>query len=126
MLRTRLTLKPGAPGTKALAAEYGERLICVRYRYDPESSVRVKTVELIVDSQPWIPRALRPPKPAPLDYVHISVPDPLAAETRTALKRLGGIWHFPTRTWRITYTAVKLLKLTDYIVPVPTPADTPI
>ncbi len=33
MLRTRLTLMPGANGTKSLVERYGERLVCVRYRY---------------------------------------------------------------------------------------------
>jgi len=31
-LRTRLTLHPGHPGAKHLRMQYGERLICVRYR----------------------------------------------------------------------------------------------
>jgi len=32
-METRLTLRPGVPGTKSLLARYGERLICVRYLY---------------------------------------------------------------------------------------------
>ena len=32
--RVRLHLKPGQKGTKQLLAQYGDRLICVRYRYD--------------------------------------------------------------------------------------------
>ncbi|MDP3769158.1 MAG: hypothetical protein Q8S13_14190 [Dehalococcoidia bacterium] len=31
--RVRLHLKPGQKGTKQLLAQYGDRLICVRYRY---------------------------------------------------------------------------------------------
>ena len=49
MMRTRLTLKPGQPGTKSLLARYGKSLVCVRYRYDEQTRQRVKTVELIVD-----------------------------------------------------------------------------
>jgi hypothetical protein len=33
-MRTRLHLKPGQKGTKQLLAQYGDRLVCVRYRYD--------------------------------------------------------------------------------------------
>ena len=33
-MRTRLILKPGQRGTKKLGAKYGDRLLCVRYRYD--------------------------------------------------------------------------------------------
>jgi hypothetical protein len=53
MLRTRLTLQPGRPGTKRLVDEYGERLVCVRYRYDDARHRRLKTVELIVEDVPW-------------------------------------------------------------------------
>jgi hypothetical protein len=49
MLRTRLTLAPGQNGTKKLARRFGERLICVRYRYDEVTKRRFKTVELVVD-----------------------------------------------------------------------------
>jgi hypothetical protein len=34
--RVRLHLKPGQKGTKQLLAQYGDRLICVRYRYDAQ------------------------------------------------------------------------------------------
>ena len=34
--RVRLHLKPGQTGTKQLLAPYGDRLVCVRYRYDAQ------------------------------------------------------------------------------------------
>jgi len=43
---THLKLKPGQKGTKALSEQYGDALICVRYRYDEVSRTRIKTVEL--------------------------------------------------------------------------------
>ena len=46
--RVRLHLKPGQKGTKQLLAQYGDRLICVRYRYDAQRKKRFKTVELLV------------------------------------------------------------------------------
>lgn len=55
-MRTRLKLKPGQRGTKKLQAMYGDRLICVRYRYDAEHGRRLKTIELIVDEKEWSPR----------------------------------------------------------------------
>ena len=54
-MRTGLNLKPGDKGTKRLVAEYGERLLCVRYRYDKERGKRLKTVELIVEEVDWQP-----------------------------------------------------------------------
>ena len=42
--RIRLTLQPDQAGAKGLRAEYGERLVCVRYRYDTQKQKRYKTV----------------------------------------------------------------------------------
>jgi hypothetical protein len=115
MLRTRLTLRPGQPGTRKLVDQYGERVVCVRYRYDQSTRKRYKTVELIVEEVEWIPR----PRPrAATDIVHIRVDYPEAA-IRNSVKLLGGTWDAPTRTWRIAYGATVALRLTDRIVPEP-------
>ena len=47
-MKTRKHLKPGQMGTKRLVAQYGDALLCVRYRYDEKRGVQMKTVELIV------------------------------------------------------------------------------
>lgn len=113
MLRTRLTLRPGQPGTRKLVDQYGERVICVRYRYDQSTKKRYKTVELIVEEVEWIPR----PRPrAATDIVHVRL-DYSEAALRNSVKLLGGKWHPPTRTWRIAYGATVALRLTDRIVP---------
>lgn len=94
MLRTRLTLRPGQPGTRRLVDQYGERVICVRYRYDQTTKKRYKTVELIVEEVEWIPR----PRPrAATDVVHIRLQYSEEA-IRKSVKLLGGHWHAPTRT----------------------------
>jgi hypothetical protein len=54
---TRLKLNPGQKGTKKLTAQYGDALVCVRYRYDEASSTRVKTVEPVVEKTAWTPPA---------------------------------------------------------------------
>jgi hypothetical protein len=51
----KATLLPGQNGTKQLLAEYGDQLVCVRYRYDKDRFKRFKTVELIVEEKDWIP-----------------------------------------------------------------------
>jgi hypothetical protein len=59
MMRALLYLKPGQKGTKQLLAQYGNRLVCVRYRYDVQWKKRFKTVELIVaehEREPPAPR----------------------------------------------------------------------
>jgi len=112
MLRTRLTLRPGQPGTRKLVEEYGPRVVCVRYRYDDANKKRYKTVELIVEEIDWIPR---PPRPAVTDIVHIHL-DYHEQALRQSVKLLGGTWHPSTKTWRIAYGAVVLLHLTDRLI----------
>lgn len=71
-METRLTLAPGQNGTKKLLATYGDRLVCVRYRYDSARGVRHKTVELIVETLPWKPRG-RAPRRQPHDMVGVRI-----------------------------------------------------
>jgi hypothetical protein len=42
-------LLPGAPGAKRLTERYGEALVCVPYRIDPDQHRRFTTIELVVD-----------------------------------------------------------------------------
>jgi hypothetical protein len=59
--RVRLHLKPGQNGTKQLLAQYGDRLICVRFRSDAQRKRRLKTVELLVAERDWEPPRLGSP-----------------------------------------------------------------
>lgn len=68
-MRTRLKLKPGQRGTKKLQALYGDRLVCVRYRYDAEHGRRLKTIELIVEEKEWSPRDRDEPAETIFDQV---------------------------------------------------------
>jgi hypothetical protein len=52
-MTTKATLKPGQKGTKRLTDKYGERLVCVRYKYDATSKKRFTTVELIEEESDW-------------------------------------------------------------------------
>jgi len=71
-METRLSLAPGQNGTKKLLARYGERLVCVRYRYDRARKVRHKTVELIVETTAWEPNR-RNPRREPEDMVAVRI-----------------------------------------------------
>ncbi len=46
------TIQPGEMGSKQLFQQYGDRLVCVRYRIDRNLKRRYKTVELIVEETP--------------------------------------------------------------------------
>ena len=90
-METRLSLTPGQNGTKKLVAIHGERLVCVRYRYDAKRQVRHKTVELIVETTPWNPRT-RNTRRRPEDMVGVRIAYG-ESELRERVKRVGGIWR---------------------------------
>ena len=50
-MEVKATIKPGRNGTKKCLQQYGDQLVCVRYRYDKHRNRRQTTVELIVDEQ---------------------------------------------------------------------------
>ena len=113
-METRLTLAPGQNGTKKLCATYGDRLICVRYRYDKTRGVRHKTVELIVETTPWTPRA-RVPRREPNDMVGVRI-SYYDTALRERIKNAGGIWRPRHRLWEIDWKTVRELGLQNRVV----------
>jgi hypothetical protein len=111
-LRTRLTLLPSQPGAKHLHAQYGDRLVCVRYRYDEHRKKRLKTVELIVEEIEW--KAGRSPQPA-TSLVDIRVARS-EVEVRRQVKEVGGRWRPQRAVWELRYDHVVALGLEDRIV----------
>ena len=101
-------LKPGQPGTKRLVGEYGERLLCVCYRYDAVQRKRFKTVELIIEESQWLP----PMRPEQMVVIRIDNQD-------QALKRrilaVRGIWNGSVKVWALPYGKVLELGLEDKI-----------
>jgi hypothetical protein len=108
-VRVRLVRRPGQAGTKAYVAEYGERLVCVRYRYDSEARRRYKTVEIIVDEAPWTPKY----KPDELVGVRVAYGE---VEVGQRLRQAGGIWRRELRVWQLPHARVVELGLTVRIV----------
>jgi hypothetical protein len=113
--RVRLHLKPGQKGTKQLLAQYGDRLICVRYRYDPARKKRFKTVELLVAERDWDPP---PPRFAHHHIVGLRVAFADVA-VRDRVKQAGGTWNPERRVWQLRYDRVVALSLTGRIVAEP-------
>lgn len=111
-MRTRLNLKPGQRGTKQLLAQYGDRLICVRYRYDAQRKKRLKTVELLVTERDWEPR---PPRMANDRTVAVRVAFAEAA-IRAQLKQAGGKWNPERKLWEIRCDQALALGLAARIV----------
>jgi hypothetical protein len=111
------TLKPDQNGTNAMLDQYGEQLICVRYRCDRAHQLRLKTVELIVESAPWIHSA---DQIAPDAIVGIKVAF-AEADLQRQVKQAGGKWNRECRLWDIRYDQVVALKLTERIEANPMP-----
>ena len=106
-MRTLLHLKPEQKGTKKLLAQYGDRLVCVRYRYDAQRKKRFKTVELIVAEREWEPP---PPRFAADAIVEVRVSF-AEVELREQVKQAGGRWNCSRKVWELRYERVVALKL---------------
>jgi|SRR5215813_6428854 len=111
-MRARAKRWPGQPGTKALLKTYGDRLVCVRYRYDHQQRRRYKTVEIIVEEARWEPP---PAVPAPDTLVYLRVAWGEATVARQ-IKQAGGHWRRDYKLWAIRYAQAEQLQLLDRMV----------
>ena len=119
-METRTTLRPGQKGTRKLVNRFGERLIRVRYLYDAEAGRRHTTVELIVSSGPWRPRA-RNPRRRDDEIVAVRI---AYHETglRERAKRLGAVWRPAQKLWEISWLDAKRLGISDRVAGAPSEA----
>lgn len=95
-------LKPGQKGTRRLVEQFGERLLCVRYRYDEIRQVRMKTAEIIIDERPCNPNMRHGDR----DIVAVMVPFAKTA-LRDKLKAAGGRWNPEEKIWRVQFGAIR-------------------
>jgi len=108
----KATLQPGQNGTKALLRKYGDRLVCVRYRYDKAKLKRYTTVELIVEENDWFPGKVSLATP---QVVLIRVGYDEKA-LREQVKAAGGRWKSAEKAWELPYQAVVALGLKPRIL----------
>jgi len=110
-MKTRVILKPGQKGTKRLVEQYGEALICVRYRYDTENQKQYKTVEIIVSESEWTP----PPAKYP-DGTLVSLKIGINEMTlQNQVRAVGGRWDKEKRLWLVPYGCIAGTKLEKFI-----------
>lgn len=100
-MKVGLTLNPGRKGTKRLTDKYGDRLVCVRYRYDEATSRRFTTVELIESEEPW--RPARQTVQVKIRYDEVRI--------RNHVKKAGGTWNRSARRWEMPYSVAVDLGL---------------
>ncbi len=110
-MEIKATLSPGQNGTKQLLKEYGDQLVCVRYRYDKTEGKRYKTVELIVDEQNWQPGVSL--KPDQKVHIRIGYGE---RELRERVKAAGGFWDAEKRAWFVSYSWVVCMGLDQRLV----------
>jgi hypothetical protein len=104
-------LRPGENSTKGLLKQYGEQLVCVRYRYDKARQNRHKTVELIIDEKDCIPGILI----APEKRVFLRI-DYGETELRELVKRSGGYWNPHRKAWSLTFGKALALGLEQRVL----------
>jgi len=116
-MEVKATLKPGQNGTKKLTDKYGQRLVCVRYRYDPAAGRRYTTVELIEQDAPWSigQVAAQDPDPVPSQRIGVRV-EYWENDLREQVKAAGGIWRPRQKLWEMRYADVVALGLEARIV----------
>jgi hypothetical protein len=110
-MKTRLTLTPGQRGTKGLVEQYGDDLVCVRFRYDEKSRQRLKTVELIVERVDWEPPA---PRYSPSRIVPLKI-EGYELELRSQVKAAGGKWNPEKQLWFVKYGKIAGTPLEKHI-----------
>jgi len=98
-------LPPGAPGTKRLVERYGDALLCVRYRHDPQRSLRLTTVERVVEE--------RPRKPEKTAWMRIAYSE---TELRQRIKAADRTWHPERKLWQPALKVIKSMQLETRVV----------
>ena len=120
-MEARVTLKPGSKGTKKLTEQFGERLVCVRYRYDVTKKRRLKTVEIVVDEAPWEPVDKRRTSAADADRPQRIIGVRVAYEEgalQQTVREAGGRWDRGMRLWLLPLSTARILGLHERVVQV--------
>jgi hypothetical protein len=105
-MKTHCHLKPGQKGTRRLVEQYGDSLLCVRYRYDEHRGVRLKTVEIVIEEKTW-----RPPfrfRDGDIAPVSVSFGE---TELREKLRKARAKWDPLGKVWLVPYRLIRGTEL---------------
>ncbi|WP_298834392.1 hypothetical protein [uncultured Piscinibacter sp.] len=100
--RVAKTMQPGERGAIRLMRQYGDQLVCVRYRQSGTGEERLTTVELIIERTVIRKRCD--------EIVSFKIKDSESALRREALRR-GARFDSKTRLWRLPRHEVLSLGL---------------
>lgn len=102
-------LSASQPGALKLARRFGDALVCVRHRHDPQGLYRYTTVELVVDEAP----VGRQAKADAMVMVRLAFNE---TELRERVIARGALWHPRRRLWCMPRSTAKELRLLARIV----------
>lgn len=111
-MRTTTTVQPGQRGAKQFVEQYGDRLVCVRYRQGEQQERRYKTIELIVEEWAWTQPLPRRRKES---IVSIKVAFQEKA-LRQRIKEEGGTWNPDRQAWELRYDRAVALGVEARII----------
>jgi len=97
---------------KKYLAQYGDALVCVRYRYDEQKRKQYKTVEIIVSESDWEPPPAKYPD-STLVGLKISFKE---TTLQSQVKAVGGRWDKDEKIWIVPYGCIRGTKLEKLIV----------
>lgn len=95
-------------GAIKIAQHFGDAVVCVRHRTDPEARCRYTTVELLVEAAEMQPRQAK--------MVHIRV-NPKEHDLWAAVRAAGGTWDYQAQLWQLPQRVATVLRLSARIVP---------
>ena len=104
-------ISAGKPGTKKITEQYGDDLVCVRYKYDREKRIKYKTVELIIDRGLWNPDLAKKNSKKVEVIIYFN-----EIELSKKIKAAGGNWNPKEKVWEINFKTAKELGVTDRII----------
>ncbi len=111
-LKTKKVIKAGKPGTQKYVREFGNKLLCIRHKYDRARGQKYITAEIIVEATQWTPNECNIPHNKLMDlnveYKEINL--------RLLIRNAGGKWNPKEKVWQLAYSEVKALGLEDRIV----------
>jgi hypothetical protein len=94
-----------------LVEQYGDALICVRYRYDSKAHKQYKTVEIIVSETEWTPPQAKYPD-GTLVSLKIGMNE-IALQNQ--VRAVGGRWDKQRKVWLVPYGCIAGTKLEKLI-----------
>ncbi|HVO51631.1 MAG TPA: hypothetical protein VMV60_11600 [Thermoanaerobaculia bacterium] len=107
--RVLATMRPGEPGTKRILRDWGPRLVCVRYRYNPALKRRVTTAEIVMNEGPWRHKRF--------EEVGIAIRS-WENDLRQAIVEAGGLWDRGLALWVLPKKRAERLGLGDRLKPI--------